>query len=411
MSNNIQIQCPKCDHEFNVEEAIAKRVDAGYQEKIKQIETGYKKEFKNKLNQLEKRERQLQKLEESTEAEIQKRLKEQENQLNKKLKAHFQADFEQQLEKLTNENREKAAELNTMRKRQLELKEKEEALIEQREGLELKLKEQLFEERQKIKKQLDEKLEERVSVKVQEKQILINQLKERIDEMKQKTDQGSMQVQGEAQELVIEELLRSKFPFDNVEEVGKGVRGADCIQSVQNRFGTSCGTIIYESKRTKKFSNTWLNKLKQDALNTNAKIPVIVSERLPEGIRSIGQKEGVWICNFENLPVLAAILRFAIIREFEAMDVQVNKGDKMHMLYDYLTGNEFKMQVNNILEGFKEMKVNLEKQKRSMQASWKRQEKELERVIESTIHMHSSVKGIAGSAVAALPTIEEEKLN
>ena len=218
-----------------------------------------------------------------------------------------------------------------------------------------------------------------------------------------------MQLQGEAQELLLEEMLKEYFPFDLIEEVGKGVEGADCMQIVRNSSGRECGKIIYESKRTKTWSNTWIEKLKTDKRNRSADVAILVSQTFPKDMERFGEKEGVWICNFTEALDVAALVRNGIMKVFEAQKSQENKGDKMQLLYDYLTGNEFRGQMEAIVEGFMAMKLGIEKEKVQMAKLWKEREKQLEKVLINTSEMYGSVKGIAGASVGDIPLLEGEK--
>lgn len=223
--------------------------------------------------------------------------------------------------------------------------------------------------------------------------------------MRRKAEQGSMQLQGEVQELALEEILNSLFPYDQISEVGKGAKGADVIHTVKNKLGADCGKILYESKRTKSFSNEWVNKLKADAISTKADICIIVSEALPEGVDRIGQKDGVWICTFYDLKGLVTVLRESLIKLNEAYSSQTNKGEKMQMLYDYLISNEFRLQVGAIIEGFTDLHNNYVQEKRAMERIWKHREKQLEKVLLNTNHFIGSIKGIAGSSIPDLKQI------
>jgi hypothetical protein len=206
-----------------------------------------------------------------------------------------------------------------------------------------------------------------------------------------------MQLQGEVQELILEELLRSNFPFDLIEEVGKGVRGADCVQVVRNQFGQECGKIIYESKRTKDFGGDWIEKLKKDMRSMGVDVAVIVSQCYPKGMDCFGQRDGVWICSFEEVNAVAYVLRDGILRLSSAMKSQENRGDKMHMLYDYLTGAEFSEQWKAIREGFMSMKLSIQRERDAMERLWKAREKQLEKVLLNATHIRGSIEGIAGS--------------
>jgi hypothetical protein len=219
------------------------------------------------------------------------------------------------------------------------------------------------------------------------------------DEMRRKSEQGSMQLQGEVLELLLEELLQTTFTFDKIEPVGKGVRGADCIQTVRNQFGSEMGKIIYESKRTKDFSNDWIEKLKSDMRTLGAEVAVIVTQAFPKDMERFGEKDGVYICSFAEVKSVALVLRNAILKVHEAKKGQDNKGDKMVMLYDYLIGSEFNEQWKAIREGFLSMKMSIQRERDAMEKLWKAREKQLEKVLINAAQIRGSVEGIAGNDV------------
>jgi hypothetical protein len=204
----------------------------------------------------------------------------------------------------------------------------------------------------------------------------------------------------------LEDILKENFPFDLIEEVGKGVEGADCIQTVRNGSGTPCGKIIYESKRTKGWSNNWVDKLKADKRNTAADIAILVTQTFPKDMEKFGEKEGIWICNFSEVSSVSYLLRTSIIKIHDAQKSQENKGDKMQMLYDYLTGNEFRGQMEAIVEGFVAMKQSITKERIQMEKLWKEREKQLEKVLLSTSGLYGSVKGIAGASINDIPLLD-----
>ncbi|MEI9912389.1 MAG: DUF2130 domain-containing protein [Bacteroidota bacterium] len=216
------------------------------------------------------------------------------------------------------------------------------------------------------------------------------------DEMRRKAEQGSMQLQGEVQETALEEMLRTAFPFDLIAEVGKGVRGADCVQVVRNNFGQECGKIIYESKRTNAFAADWIEKLKADMRSQGAEIAVIVTKTMPKDMDGFGIKDGVWVCSFTEVKALAGVLRDGVVRVFNAAKNNENKGDKMTLLYGYLTSNEFAEQWKAIREGFMSMKLSIQKERDAMEKLWKAREKQLEKVLLNAAHVRGSIEGIAG---------------
>jgi hypothetical protein len=216
-----------------------------------------------------------------------------------------------------------------------------------------------------------------------------------------------MQVQGEAQELVLQDMLKAAFPFDVVCEVGKGVKGADCVLTIRNNLGQECGKIIFESKRTKDFSQEWIEKLKADMRSERADLAVIVTQSMPKDMDRFGERSGVWICTFNEAKALVQVLRESIIKIFNSTRVQQNRGDKMHMLYDYLTSHEFAEQWSAIREGFVAMKVSIQKERDAMERLWKAREKQLEKVLLNSAHIRGSIEGIAGTDTIDLNLLEE----
>ncbi|HRH36339.1 MAG TPA: DUF2130 domain-containing protein, partial [Catalimonadaceae bacterium] len=216
--------------------------------------------------------------------------------------------------------------------------------------------------------------------------------------------------QGEVQELLLEEILQATFPFDKIEEVGKGVRGADCIQIVRNPYGQEVGRIIYESKRTKDFGNDWIEKLKTDMRSLGTDLAVIVTQALPKDMERFGEKDGVYICTFAEVRGVALLLRNGLLKIFEVRKTQENKGDKMEMLYSYLTGSEFGEQWKAIREGFLLLKQGIQKERDGMERLWKAREKQLEKVILNAAHIRGSIEGIAGADAINLNLLEESDL-
>lgn len=215
-----------------------------------------------------------------------------------------------------------------------------------------------------------------------------------------------MQLQGEIQELALEEILKRTFVYDTIEEVGKGIRGADAIQTVINEFGQICGKIVFESKRTQNWSEAWIEKLKDDQRALGAEIAVLVTQVMPKDMERFGQKEGIWVCNYQEVVSLVFVLRQILLKTQSVKSIQENKTDKMGLLYNYLTGTQFRQQLEAIVEGFSSMKEELEREKRAMKKIWKEREVQIEKVIDNTIDMYGSIKGIAGNAIAPIQHLE-----
>lgn len=415
MANNIN--CPNCGHSFNVDNAIAA-----------DIEQKLKIEFKDKLQQsLSKIEEEKKKLEADQFQFEEKKKKENEifaqklqqekvkleNELQEQLRKSISSDYENRLKLLQQNNADAEEKLKESRKKELEFLKKEQHLKNKEAELEIILEKKIQQERKIIADQIRmQELEKNAlketdfQLKLKEKEQQLEEQKKLIDEMKRKAEQNSMQRQGEVQELLLEEILREYFPFDLIDEVGKGVEGADCIQTVRNNSGKECGKIIYESKRTKTWSNSWVDKLKTDMRNRQADVAILVTQAFPKDMERFGERDGVWLCTFSEVSSVAQIIRNGIMKIHEIQKREENKGDKMQLLYNYLTGNEFKGQVEAIVEGFMAMRQGIIKERVQMEKIWKEREKQLEKVLISTSGMYGSVKGIAGASIGDIPLLE-----
>jgi len=411
-----KIECPNCAHEFSVEDSISKNIEEKFKREfqLKQQEILIEKEKQDKIWQ----EKQLKLKEEQFEFE-QRRKKAQEEykikmeadrekiKLELKAKAQEEAQ-EQQAAKMKvyeEEATKKSVEIKALKEKEIAFLQKEKALKDQQDQLELKIKKEKLETEKLVEERIKKQEAEKHEMQKREFQKKMDDQQKLINEMKRKAEQGSMQMQGEVQELAIEEVLKAQFPFDIIEEVSKGIRGADCIQTVRNNIGIECGKIVYESKRTKNFTNDWIEKLKEDMRREGADVPVLITETLPKDQSSFALINGVWVCSFAEFKSLAFALRDGLIRVQKVQDANENKGDKMQMLYSFLTGNEFKSQVEAIIEGFNILRLDLDREKKAMLNIWKKREKQIEKVITNTINMYSSVEGIAGSAIQPIQSL------
>ncbi len=410
MSNNNRIKCPNCGTSIDVQDVLTHQLEDEIQKKYAGQLEQEKNRFaaqENKLRLEQEAFEQKKKQEnELFQEKLNEKLKQERRELEEKLKKRLAEEQQEQFESLQRELNEKSAQVKELNKAKAEIEQLKRSGAEAREAAEAeaqkKFSEMIALERERIKKLEEDKNE----LKVKELQKQLEDQKKLTEEMKRKQDQGSMQLQGEVLELAIEEWLMATFPLDEINEIKKGARGGDCIQIVNTYSRKNCGSIYYESKRTKDFQSGWIEKFKADMRDKNSTIGVLVTEAMPSDMPRMGLKDGIWICNYDEFKGLSSVLRETVIRLSEVADAQENKGDKMHMLYDYLTGNTFRMQVEAIVEGFSSMKNALESEKRSMHRIWKEREKQIEKVIYNTIDMYGSVKGIAGSAVKDVPALE-----
>ncbi len=400
------IKCPNCQFEFPLEEAL--------NDELKEAIEKEKQELRQKMTEhLRKKDEEIQRREAEWKAAQEKREKEISQQIENNLRRNITADFENQLRLLEQNNKDNEEKLKQARQKELEFLRKEQELKTKEEELEITVQKHLQKEREKITEDVRRLEEQKTANKETEFQLKVKELEKQLEdqkklaeEMRRKAEQGSMQLQGEVQELALAEMLNAAFPFDIIAEVGKGVRGADCIQTVRNTLGQECGKIIYESKRTEHFGGDWIEKLKADMRNLGADIAIIVTKTMPRGMDKFGEKDGVWICSFSEIKAVAFMLRDSIIRIAQASKSQENKGDKMHMLYDYLTSNEFASQWKAIREGFMTMKLSIQKERDAMEKLWKAREKQLEKVLLNAAHVRGSIEGIAGMDSVDLNLLE-----
>jgi hypothetical protein len=354
------------------------------------------------------------------EREIQQRLilerQKMQQQLQESIRRSVASDFENQLKLLQQAYNDKEEKLKLARQKELDFLQKEQRLSQKEEEMEIELQKRINDEREKLSKEIrdleNQKLQQQETewkLKLAEKEKQLDEQKRLAEEMRKKAEQGSTQLQGEVQELLLEDLLRIGFPVDKVVPVGKGIRGADCLQIICNPYGNECGKIIYESKRTASFSNEWIDKLKADMRSQGADIAVIVTQTLPKDMERFGEKEGVYICSFAEVRSLATVLRTSILKVFQITKSQEKKGDKMNLLYDYLTSNEFAEQWNAIREGFTSMRLSIQRERETMERLWKSREKQLEKVLLNASHIRGSIEGIAGADAVNMELLEENQ--
>ncbi len=410
MENTSKIKCPNCHHEIDVQDVLAHQVEEKirieYQSKLESEKQKYDQQAEDLRKEKEAFRETKKKENELFQQKLEERLKGDRLHIETKLKSKFQEEHAEQLKFLQEELNEKSGqvkELNRFKADIERLKREKEELKESIEAEAQKtINQKISEEKERIRKVEAEKNE--LAIKELQKQL--EDQKKLTEEMKRKQEQGSMQLQGEVQEIAIEDWLVTSFPLDTIEEIKKGARGGDCLQTVHTRNLQNCGTIYYESKRTKDFQAGWIEKFKSDMREKGADIGVLVTEAMPVDMERMGMRDGIWLCSYEEFKGLCFVLRDTIVRLSDALSAEENKGDKMNLLYNYLTSNTFRMQVEAIVEGFSQMKADLEKEKRSMQSHWKQREKQIEKVIANTIDMYGSVKGIAGNAVQSVPALE-----
>ena len=404
------VSCPNCGHDVDVNDILTRKLENDIREKYDvQLEAdrtrmrAQQDAVETKLRELSAKEKDIAS---HIDTGVENRIIAERSVIAKEERAKAEAVIENNTKALQQELAEKAEklkELNESKAAVLRLQREKDSLKTtlEAEG-ELKLKELLDKERDVIQKSEANKAE----LKVKDRDHVIDTLKKQLNDAQRKAEQGSMQLQGEVQELAVEAWLAAQYPQDQIEEIKTGALGADCIHTVHNSALQACGKICIESKRTKAFQPTWIEKFKADIRDCNADIGVIVSQARPAGHDRMAMIDGIWVCNFEEFKSLTIALRNQIIEVDRVTHSQVNQEEKVQFLWSYLQSNEFRLQVEGIVEGFSTLKSDLEKEKRAIKQQWKRREKQIDKVLDSTTNMYGAIRGIAGAAIQPVAALE-----
>ncbi|MFL5771635.1 MAG: DUF2130 domain-containing protein [Flavisolibacter sp.] len=413
------IKCPSCGSKFDVQDVLSADVEQKLRQQFeKQLQQNVA-QLSEEKKKLEEEQRVFEDKKRNQNELFQQKLQQEkiklESELQQQIRKSISSDFENQLRLLQQSAEENEIKLKQARQREMSFLEKEQELKTKEAELELQAKRMLQQEREKLTEEIRKIEQQKVEAKETDMLLRQRELEKQLEdqkklaaEMKRKAEQGSMQLQGEVQELALQDMLKAAFPFDVVCEVGKGVRGADCLLTIRNNFGQECGRIIFESKRTQAFSADWIEKLKADKISTGADLGVLVTQAMPKDMDRFGDKDGIWVCTFMEARALVNVLRDGVIRIFNATRKHENKGDKMHLLYDYLTSHEFAEQWKAVREGFMSMKLSIQRERDAMEKLWKSREKHLEKVLLNTAYIKGSIEGIAGQDTIDLALTDDE---
>jgi hypothetical protein len=410
--NTQSIHCPQCGTDIPLTEALSQQITAQLRSEFEVKEHERAKQALVQQQKLDESKKQLEhkiaSFEESMAEEVAKKLLVEKEALWKEAQKKASEKISLEMDELKLQNDERAKELEEARRNEIELRRRTREIEEKEKNLELEMERKMDEEKEKISVALRRQVEEEGRMKVLEKEKQIEQMRSTIEDLKRKSEQGSMQIQGDVQENDLRDSLRAKFLSDVIEDVATGIRGADIVQTVQTSFGQRIGVILWESKNTKAWSGDWIKKLKDDQGLTKADACILVSKTLPIGIASFGLVDGVWVCEYATALPLAEALRVSLQEVYKVRQATAGKGEKMEALYEYLTGNQFKNRVENIVMAFTSMKSDLDTEKKFFVKNWSKREKEIERVIFNTSGMYGDLEGIAGANV--LPTVASLEL-
>jgi len=411
------IICPKCKNEIKLTESLAAPLIESTRKEFEQRLAQKDLDLAGREKSLREQEAAISKAKESLESQVAERLQQERGKIaaeeGRKAKLELAGDLSQKTKEVAELQeilKQREGKLAEAQQAQAELLKKQRELDDAKRELELTVEKRVAAGLTATRQQARKEAEDELKLKVSEKEQTIASMQKQIEELKRRAEQGSQQLQGEVQELELESLLKSKFPHDTIEPVPKGEHGGDVLQRVVSPLGQASGTILWESKRTKNWSDGWLAKLRDDQRAAKAEIAVIVSQALPKEIETFGFVEGIWVALPQAALPLAVSLRYALVEIAMARMASEGQQTKMEMVYQYLTGSRFRLRVQAIVEAFSSMQEDLDKEKKVITKQWAKREEQIQRVMQSTAGMYGDLQGIAGKTIQEIEGLEIKSL-
>jgi hypothetical protein len=398
-------------------EEKSKTVDVEIQRKVDEERKKMEAKFNDDANEMQKsiseriakvdqKEKELTEAKKTAEAEFEKRLETEALHLEEQARVKAEASYGIELVDMRAQIQEKDQQLQKAQEAELRARKERRELEEAKKSFELEMNRKLDQERQQIRTEATKTLTEEFKLKELDKEKLVSDLKTQIEDLRRKVDQGSQESQGEVLEMELEDILKAAFHQDQIDPVPRGRKGADILHRVHNNRGQVCGTIIWESKRTKAWSDSWVQKLRDDQRESKAEIAAILTTTLPDAILNFGYYRNIWVTNRSSLIGLATALRTNLIQLAEASSAALGMNEKMEVIYRYLSGPAFRQRVEGIVEAFASMKQDLDSERRSITRMWAKREKEIERVITNTVSMYGDMQGIIGASLPKIKSLE-----
>jgi len=408
------IICPYCKKEIPLTQAITQKIEADLRKKMEEDFAKRDNELSGRENTLVAKEqivaKSAQELNKKIEDEVARKLILERDNIVKEARKKVETETSLEIQALKEDLESKDKKLQETQQNELLLRKEKSSLEEREKNVDLEVARRLDSERASIYSEATRKVGEEYQLKDKDKDKKIADLIKQLDEAKRKAEQGSQQAQGEVLEIELEQMLKLSFPYDIIEPVPKGIKGADVLQKVNNPMGQYCGTIIWESKRTKGWSDGWIDKLKDDQREVKADIAVLMSIVLPKEINGFSQLKGIWVTSYPLAVALAVALRANLIEVAIAKQAAVGKVEKMEAIYNYLSGTEFKQKVEAIVEAFVTMNTDLAKEKIAMEKLWSKREQQIKKVIISTARMYGDMQGIIGASLPEMKSLELKSL-
>lgn len=407
MSNNF-INCPECGSEISVEKVFAHQIEKSirkdYEEKIKD----QKSKYQAKELALKERENSLKENEEKIQKEIQNQVLKESKKIESNMKSKIESEISLEMKAKDDELIENRKKLSNAKKRELALLKKEQDLKSEKDTIELEAARKIAEERELLIANAKKQFLEEHTLKNSEKDKIIDEQKKQLGEMKIKLEQGSMQLQGEVQEMSLERALKTSFPIDDIKAIKPGTEGADVIQTIINSSLQPAGKILWESKNTKTWSDDWIQKLIDDQIDISADIAVLVTKTMPRNIDDFGQIDGVWIIKRNLVLPVACLLRSGLLQITLTRNSANGLDERMKILHQFLTGSEFKQRMEAIIQTFIGLQNELESEKRSFKRIWNRRQKSIERVLDNTSELWGEFQSLLGKKLGTIESLELE---
>lgn len=418
MMSDPVITCPSCHTEIKLNESLAapllEATRAEYEKKLKAKET----DFASREGTLKARETALSQAQETLDAQVAEKLRQERAKIAqeeaRKAKLAMGEELDQkkkQLEEFEVILKDKDSKLAVAQKSEAAYLQKQRALDDAKRELELTIEKRIQGGLAEAREQAKKEAEDGLKLKVAERDSTIQALMKKLEEAQQRAEQGSQQLQGDVQEVELRTLLTASFPTDSIEPVPKGEFGGDVIHRVNGPLAQPCGTILWESKRTKTWSDGWLAKLRDDQRAAKADIAVIVTQTLPKGVVCFTQLEGVWITNPQTAMPVAMTFRSMLLEVALARGATEGQQTKMEMIYEYLTGSRFRHRVQAIVEAFTTLREDLDKERKAIMKQWAKREEQLTRVMTATVGMYGDLQGIAGSKLSEIEGLSLRSLD
>jgi hypothetical protein len=416
-SNESTIICPKCKNEIKLTETLAapfiESIRKDYEEELRKKNLEYQEKdeiLKSRESEITKRNKDLDEIVSNRIDEERINIAKQEEE---KAKKTVSAEIEQkakQIDDLLESINSKDLKLKEAQQTQLDLLKKQRELDDEKRELNLTIEKRVQNELSTEREKAKTEAENSIGLKLREREETIASMQKQIEELKRKSEQGSQQLQGEAQELELESLLKDRFKTDSIEPVPKGECGGDVLHRVVTGNGNICGTILWESKRTKNWSDGWLAKLREDQRNAKAEIAIIITQVLPKEIKGFGFIDNIWVTEPAIAIPVGIALRQSLIDVALARSSTEGLQTKAEIVYQYLTGPRFKHRIQAIVEAFTAMKEDLDKEKKVILKQWAKRDEQIARVMESTVGMYGDLQGIAGKTIQEIEGLEFQVL-